>query len=103
MMSCRKTQRRGHVGKLSGQPCEIIARESPVKGCRDALVVLLEAQQSILDLGEAVDGNEVVVHWGDNGHRIKEVRATVSKYPYLDLPRNQDYDLSTVPSGVAGG
>jgi len=53
-----------------------------------------------IDVDQAQIGNEVVVLWGDYGKRIKEVRATVARYPYLDLPRNQDYDLSTVPSGV---
>ena len=42
------------------------------------------------------------VEKGDFGGRVKKVRATVSRFPYLDLPRNQDYDLNTVPSGVPG-
>ena len=46
-------------------------------------------------------GDEVIVHWGDHGARIKEVRATVERFPYLDLPTNKDYDLNSVPSGVA--
>ena len=46
-------------------------------------------------------GNEVVVHWGDHGGRIKAIRATVERFPYLDLPTNKDYDLDAVPSGVA--
>ena len=50
-----------------------------------------------IDLDQAVIGNEVVVLWGDYGKRIKEVRATVERFPYLDLPRNQTYDLDTVP------
>jgi hypothetical protein len=40
------------------------------------------------------------VHWGDYGKRIKKIRATVVRWPYLDLVRNEDYDLSTVPSGI---
>ena len=55
-----------------------------------------------IDRDQAQIGNEVVLHWGDFGKRIKEVRATVARFPYLDLPMNQDYDLSTVPSGVPG-
>ncbi|MFB9126055.1 aminomethyl transferase family protein [Paraburkholderia dipogonis] len=46
-------------------------------------------------------GSEVVVHWGDHGGRIKEIRATVERFPYLDLPSNKDYDLDRIPSGVA--
>ncbi|HEX2987850.1 MAG TPA: aminomethyl transferase family protein [Chloroflexota bacterium] len=53
-----------------------------------------------IDRDQAEIGNEVIVHWGDYGKRIKEVRATVERFPYLDLPRNQTYDLRTVPSGV---
>jgi len=56
--------------------------------------------QTTIDLDQAQIGNEVVVHWGDFGKRIKQVRATVERFPYLDLPSNRDYDLSTVPSGV---
>ena len=56
--------------------------------------------QTTIDLDQAEIGNEVVVHWGDFGKRIKEVRATVERFPYLDLPSNRDYDLTSVPSGV---
>lgn len=56
--------------------------------------------QCILDIDQAELGNEVLVHWGDFGKKIKKVRAKVVRYPYTDLVSNQDYDLSTVPSGV---
>lgn len=59
-----------------------------------------EISQCIIDIDEAEIGNEVLVHWGDFGKRIKKVRATVARYPYLDLLRNENDDLSTVPSGV---
>jgi vanillate/3-O-methylgallate O-demethylase len=55
---------------------------------------------STIDLDQAEIGNEVIVHWGDHGARIKPIRATVERFPYLDLPANKDYDLSTVPSGA---
>ena len=58
--------------------------------------------QSTIDLDESAIGNEVIVHWGDSGGRIKQIRATVQRFPYLDLPSNKDYDLSSIPSGVAG-
>lgn len=57
--------------------------------------------QTAIDLDQAQIGNEVVLHWGDFGGRIKEVRATVERFPYIDLPSNRTYDLSSVPSGVA--
>ena len=53
-----------------------------------------------IDRDQAQIGNEVVVQWGDHGKRVKEVRATVARFPYLDLPRNENYDLTSVPSGV---
>jgi hypothetical protein len=57
--------------------------------------------QCVIDIGEAEIGNEVILHWGDYGKRIKQIRATVERFPYLDLPSNRDYDLSGVPSGIA--
>ena len=56
--------------------------------------------QCVIDVGESALGNEVIVHWGDFGKRIKQVRATVVRYPYIDLPRNENYDLDTVPHGA---
>jgi vanillate/3-O-methylgallate O-demethylase len=54
-----------------------------------------------IDLDAAEVGNEVIVEWGDFGGKIKHVRATVARFPYLDLEPNQTYDLSRVPSGLA--
>jgi len=59
-----------------------------------------EISQCIIDVDEAELGNEVLVHWGDYGKRIKQVRAKVARYPYIDLVRNENDDLSEVPSGV---
>jgi len=55
---------------------------------------------STIDLDQAEIGNEVTIHWGDYGGRIKHIRATVERFPYLDLPSNKDFDLDSVPSGV---
>lgn len=41
-----------------------------------------------LDVAEAQIGNELILQWGDHGKRIKPVRVTVERYPYLDKPRN---------------
>lgn len=49
----------------------------------------------------AEPGTDVVVKWGDFGGKIKDVRATVARYPYLDLEPNQSYDLAQVGSGVS--
>lgn len=35
-------------------------------------------------------GTELVVHWGDHGGRIKQVRATVDRFPLLHNERNSD-------------
>jgi vanillate/3-O-methylgallate O-demethylase len=47
-----------------------------------------------LDLAQARIGNEVIILWGDHSGRIKEVRATVARFPYLDEGRNQAVDLT---------
>ena len=49
-----------------------------------------------LDVEQAEIGNEVVVQWGDFGGRIKDVRATVERYPYLSEGRNSDVDTSAL-------
>lgn len=43
-----------------------------------------------IDLDQAQIGNEVIVQWGDHGGSIKEIRATVARYPYLTENRNQN-------------
>ena len=51
------------------------------------------------DLAE--EGTEVSVLWGEPGTRQKEIRAVVSRFPYLNESRNQDIDVSRpVPSLV---
>ena len=49
-----------------------------------------------IDVDQAEIGNEVVVQWGDHGRRIKDVRATVERFPYLTDPRNSDVDTATL-------
>ena len=36
------------------------------------------------------------MQWGDHGGRIKDVRATVERFPYLTDPRNSDVDTATL-------
>lgn len=43
-----------------------------------------------IDLAHSDLGTEVVVQWGDHGGRIKDVRATVERFPYLTEGRNSD-------------
>lgn len=58
--------------------------------------------ETILDIDRIKEGAEVIVQWGDFGGKIKNVRATVTRYPYINAVDNKNYDLSTVPSGVEG-
>jgi glycine cleavage system aminomethyltransferase T len=50
-----------------------------------------------IDIEQGDLGNEVVVLWGDPGTRQKEIRATVSRFPYLDKDRNEDFDANKIP------
>ena len=50
-----------------------------------------------IDVNESELGNEILVIWGDEGTRQKEVRATIARFPYLNENRNQDVDVSTIP------
>jgi len=63
------------------------------------------AAHAILDIPEIEEGREVIVKWGDYGAKQKNLRATIRPFPYIryigDVQDNRDYDLSTVPSGLA--
>lgn len=41
-------------------------------------------------------GTEVTVLWGNPGERQKEIKATVSRFPYLNENRNERLDVSTI-------
>ncbi|MGI6229290.1 MAG: hypothetical protein ACOYJL_00070 [Tractidigestivibacter sp.] len=43
------------------------------------------------------EGDEVEIVWGDTGHRQINIRATIARYPYLDLARNKDFDMESIP------
>lgn len=42
-------------------------------------------------------GTEVTVVWGEPGTRQKKIRATVSRFPYLNENRNESVDVNTIP------
>jgi glycine cleavage system aminomethyltransferase T len=50
-----------------------------------------------VDVGESELGNEVTIVWGDPGTRQKQIRATVSRFPYLNENRNEQVDVSAIP------
>ena len=91
--------------QLAGGHADLVTRDGEAVGFASASVYSYYYRemlsQCVIDLEHSEIGTEVVLHWGDHGRRIKEVRATVERFPYLDLPSNKDYDLSAVPSGVA--
>ena len=73
----------GHqVGFSSGTTYSYYFREILSMGC--------------IDLDSSTIGTEVVVQWGDYGGKIKDVRATVARFPYLIEGRNSDIDVSTI-------
>jgi len=56
-----------------------------------------------IDIDLAKVGTEVTVAWGDYGGRIKHVRATVARFPYLTEGRNDAIDLPTLTSDAREG
>jgi glycine cleavage system aminomethyltransferase T len=70
------------VGISSGTTYSYYFREVLSMGCID------------LDVSEV--GTEIVIKWGDYGRKIKDVRATVARFPYLTERRNSDVDVSTI-------
>lgn len=56
---------------------------------------------AVIDIDKIEEGKEVLVQWGDYGKKIKNLRATITRYPYVnDVPDNRVYDVSNVPSGL---
>lgn len=47
-----------------------------------------------IDLEASQIGTKVIVQWGDHGGKIKDVRATVARFPYLAEGRNSDLDVA---------
>jgi glycine cleavage system aminomethyltransferase T len=47
-----------------------------------------------IDIEHSKIGTQVVVQWGDHGRRIKNVRATVERFPYLTDGRNSEVATS---------
>jgi glycine cleavage system aminomethyltransferase T len=90
--------------QLAGGHADLVTKNAKPVGVSSAAVYSYYYREMLsqcaIDLDQAEIGNKVVLHWGDYGKRIKEVRATVERFPYLDLPSNRDYDLSSVPSGL---
>lgn len=50
---------------------------------------------AFIDPAIAEIGKELVVLWGDEGHPQKKIRATVARFPYLNMDRNNEVDPVT--------
>jgi glycine cleavage system aminomethyltransferase T len=70
------------IGYSSGTTYSYYFREVLSMGC--------------LDLEASEIGTEVIVQWGDYGKTIKNVRATVARFPYLTEGRNSALDAAVV-------
>lgn len=46
------------------------------------------------------EGDEVEIVWGERDHRQINIRAKIARYPYLDLARNQAFDIESIPHYV---
>jgi glycine cleavage system aminomethyltransferase T len=53
-----------------------------------------------VDTEHSALGTEVDVLWGDPGTRQKTIRATVSRFPFLNEGRNEDVDVNTIPCRI---
>ncbi|MDR1638182.1 MAG: aminomethyl transferase family protein [Clostridiales bacterium] len=87
----------GHADKVLSKDGKLIGVSS---GTTYSSYYRQMISQCIIDIDQSQIGNNVIVQWGDFGKRIKDVHAKVARFPYLDLPRNEAYDISTVPSGL---
>lgn len=51
---------------------------------------------ALIEIDRAGIGHQVEILWGDPGTRQKRIRATVARYPYLDLPFNRNIDVKAL-------
>jgi glycine cleavage system aminomethyltransferase T len=70
------------IGFSSGTIYSLYFREVLSMGC--------------LDLEHTNIGTEVIVQWGDFGGAIKDIRATVERFPYLNETRNSEIDVTSL-------
>jgi vanillate/3-O-methylgallate O-demethylase len=74
--------------------------DSPV-GYSNGRVYSLQAREMIslglVDVAQAGLGNKLSVLWGNPGTKPKQIQVVVAKYPYLDIPSNQTFDIESIP------
>jgi glycine cleavage system aminomethyltransferase T len=80
-------------GPTRGRPCSAAA-DGQLVGVSSGRIYSLLYKEMIslcsLNTEYADLGTEVTVLWGDPGSRQMEIRATVSRFPFLDLERNEN-------------
>lgn len=52
---------------------------------------------AFIDPKYAVTGTKLTLLWGTPGTPQKEIRVKVARFPYVELVRNEDRDVSTIP------
>jgi len=52
---------------------------------------------AFIERENAALGNEVVVLWGSPGWPQKQIRATVARFPYVEVVRNDEVDVGLIP------
>lgn len=52
---------------------------------------------AVIETEYAIEGTTLEVIWGNPSKRQKKIRAKVSRFPYLTLPRNRDIDTKALP------
>lgn len=52
---------------------------------------------AVVNEDAAVQGNEFTLVWGNLDDRKKNVRVRVDRYPLLDMERNENVDVETIP------
>lgn len=81
--------------------CKILDESDKVVGKSSIPVYTLYYKNTIslciVDPYFAEIGKDVVVVWGGKNDRKINIRARVERFPYLDLPTNQSYDIESIP------
>ena len=96
----------GHGGTLTWHADRAL-KDGQLVGVSSGRIYSLFYKETIslcsLNTDRADLGTEVTVLWGDPGSRQKEIRAAVSRFPFLDLERNENVDVAQLARRSRGG
>ena len=91
---------RGNLGHA-----DFVVRHDKVVGVSSGTVYSYYYRKMIslcsIDVAAADIGTDVLVKWGEFGKPIRDLRATVARFPFLNEGRNQQVDVNTMPRVVA--